>query len=136
MVQLSPTQFVSRTNIAAFAFDACLLDLETKSVTKFYQNDFLPPHDSAKPIGASINTLQYNSKNDVLLIGTTSFPSQIPKGLRLVNMATKKVSPSFDFNGLRNITLFNNDKDIYIVGIKEVKTVPQEGGIHFIRVSR
>jgi|GEM_PF-5275339 len=133
-IQMSPTKFIARTNIAYYNYDASVFDLTDKSVTKFYQNDFLPPNDSEKPLAASINMLEYNAHNDVLLVGTTNFPEYLPKGLRLVNMTTKKASPSFDFNHLEVIHLFNNDKENYIVGINRGQINPQEGGVQFIKV--
>jgi hypothetical protein len=134
-VQMSPTTYVGIASIVDFFYDACTLDITTGESTKFYENEFLPPNDSPVAIHPTIDTLQYDPKNDVLLIGTALLKS-VPKGLRLVDMKTKRASPSFGFKYLKEIKLFSNDSDNYIIGINDGKNHPKEGGIQFIKVSR
>lgn len=133
-IQISPAQFVVRTSINASNYEAFLFDLADNSITKFYQNDFLPPQDSPKPLAGSIDTMRYNPNTNTLLIGTSSFSSMLPKGLRFINMKTKKASPSFDFNSLEFVNPYNNGQENYIVGINRGKKNPAEGGIQFIKI--
>jgi hypothetical protein len=136
MVQLSPTKYVARTSIGSSNYDASVFDLTDNSVTKFYDNAFYPPDDANKPVGASIGELEYNAQNDMLLIGTTTFPNQLPKGLRLIDMKTMKASPSFDFHYMETVHLYANDKENYLVGLNDGAKYPEEAGVLFLKVGQ